>query len=663
MSVRGVAIGAVLLVSMAGRAAAQEPPAVPAAAGLAPAVPARPAAVARGARGVNFSFDAADIKLLIRLVGEITGRRFVMGDKVEGTVTVISSAPVPVSEVYPLFLSILEARGFTVVEREGTSFVIPLAEAAPTAMAPMSADGTGLVTRILKPIHIDAVDFGRSIEPLVRGGKAGGVTAFAPSNHLLITDTADSVRRIELILAEIDRPGAGSSIEVVPLKHASAEELSRQVSTAIAGAEKAGSAISRHIRQVAEGGALQPSGALVVASPHANSLVLVGTAVQIAEIRKVIAMLDVEPPSGGGRLNAIFLKYLSAQEAATNLNALLARTVEKDQRQRIAVEPNLANNALVIDAGPTDFQWLKELIEKLDQAPQQVLVEVVIAEMDLGKQLDLGVEWATTKKPEGDSVTAMGRSRPGPEDTIMNAITQGIFPQGIAVGIAHGADDDGAPRLSFVLQALRQNRDVRILSSVPLWAQNNAEAKVNVVENIPVLKSTIEGGAGTSRDVIQNIDRMDVGIKLKLKPHVNPDGQITLELNPSIEAIVDEGSPEVAYTPTIARREVTTTVTVPDRSTVVITGLIRQDQVKQEYKVPVLGDIPLLGALFRYTSDRTVRNNLLIFVTPTLITDMKQAAALRRTMEERTQVPPMTNVAVSASIPEGAPPPAADRRE
>ena len=658
MNLRGVAVGAVLLVSMAGRAAAQEPPAVPASTGL-----ARPAAVVRGAGGVNFSFDAADIKLLIRLVGEITGRRFVMGDKVEGTVTVISSAPVPVSEVYPLFLSILEARGFTVVEREGTSFVISLAEAAPTAMAPMSADGTGLVTRILKPIHIDAVDFGRSIEPLVRGGKAGGVTAFAPSNHLLITDTADSVRRIELILAEIDRPGAGSSIEVVPLKHASAEELSRQVAAAIAGAEKAGSAISRHIRQVAEGGALQPSGALVVASPHANSLVLVGTAVQIAEIRKVIAMLDVEPPSGGGRLNAIFLKYLSAQEAATNLNALLARTVEKDQRQRIAVEPNLANNALVIDAGPTDFQWLKELIEKLDQAPRQVLVEVVIAEMDLGKQLDLGVEWATTKKPEGDSVTAMGRSRPGPEDTIMNAITQGIFPQGIAVGIAHGADDDGAPRLSFVLQALRQNRDVRILSSVPLWAQNNAEAKVNVVENIPVLKSTIEGGAGTSRDVIQNIDRMDVGIKLKLKPHVNPDGQITLELNPSIEAIVDEGSPEVAYTPTIARREVTTTVTVPDRSTVVITGLIRQDQVKQEYKVPVLGDIPLLGALFRYTSDRTVRNNLLIFVTPTLITDMKQADALRRTMEERTQVPPVTNVAVSASIPEGAPPPAADRRE
>lgn len=606
-----------------------------------PAAPGGPVAAAPGGPVVNFNFDAADIRLLAKLVGEMTGRRFVVGDKVTGNITVVSPTPVPAAQVYPLFLSVLESRGFTVIDREGATFIVPMIEQTGMVPTPVvtGPGGTGLVTRIFRLQHAEAADFAKAIEPMVRGGKAGMIVPFPPSNQVIVTDTEDNLRRISQILEQIDQTGASRTIEVVRLQYASADELGQQVMAALTGAEKAGSAVSRHLRQVAEGGATLPADALVVASAQANSLVLVGTPVQITELKRIIALLDIEPGSGHGRMNAIFLKYLSADEAAKSLTALLAKTVDKDARQRMAIEANVANNALIVDATPMEFQRVRELVESLDLAPQQVMVEILIAEVAVGKQLDLGVEWASIETPDNDRLTALGRSRPGSTDAMLDAVKNNVFPQGLAVGVAKGTDANGLPRVPFMLQALAQNRDLRILSSVPLWAQNNVEAKVNVVENIPVLKSTIEGGAGTSRDVIQNIDRMDVGIKLVVTPHVNPDREITLQLNPTIEAVTDPGSSETQFAPTIARREVKTTVTVPDGATVVLSGLIRDDRVKQEYKVPLLGDIPVLGWLFRYHMNKNQRNNLLIFVTPRLVKDMHDADAMSRSLEKRTEMP------------------------
>lgn len=400
--------------------------------------------------------------------------------------------------------------------------------------------------------------------------------------------------------------------------------------------------MARHLQQVGEGYGSLPSDVVVVPSTHANTLVVVGTPVQLRELREVVAKMDVEATSGYGRLHSIFLRYLSAEEAAKSLNALLAKSVDKDQRAAISIEHNVANNALIVDAAPQDYEYLRKLVDELDRIPQQVLVEVLIAEIAAGKSLDLGVQLAATEQPREGSTTVLGRSRPGKTDVLMDAVEQGIFPQGIAVGIARGTYTDAGgnvlPNIPLVVQALAANQDVKILSNVPLWAQNNTEATVSVVENVPILRSTIEGGSGTSRDVIQNIDRIDVGIKLKVTPHVNPDGEITLQLNPSIEAIIDEGPSDVAFAPTISKREVSTTVTVPDRATVVISGLIREDVVKQAWKVPFLGDIPLIGWFFRSKSDRTQRTNLLIFVTPHIVTDMDVALRLQKSLEKRTRI-------------------------
>ena len=592
---------------------------------------------------VNFSFDNADIRLLVRLVGELTGRRFVLDERVVGQVTVMAPAPLAVDQVYPLLLSILEARGFTIVERDGAHFVVPLPErpaVAPPVYGPAEAVGEGWITRVFRLEHVDVTDAARSIESLVRGAKAGGLAVFAPSNHLIVTDTAASVRRVASVLAELDQPGAGRAIEVVALQHASAEEVAGQVMAAMAGAEGAGARVSRHLRQVAEGATSAPTDLLVVPAAHSNSLVLVGPPVPLAEMKRIIGLLDVESPSGGGRLNAVFLKYLAAEDAAKSLNAVLARTVEKDARQRISIEANVPNNALLIESSPRDFQWLRELVETLDRPPQQVMIEILIAEVTLGSQLDLGVQWNTIEAPRDGTTTVVGRSRPGETDTLMNAVTEGVFPQGLTIGVARGFDDEGRPRVPFLLEALQQNRDVRILSNVPLWAQNNREASVSVVDNIPLLRSTIEGGSGTARDVIQNIDRVDVGIKLRVTPHINPDRQVTIQLNPSIEAIVDSGPANTAFAPTIAKREMQTTVTVPDGDTVVLGGLIRQDRINRVARVPLLGDIPLLGHLFRYTYEQTQRNNLLVFVTPRVVTEGARADEVRRDLEHRANMRP-----------------------
>ncbi|MBP7831138.1 MAG: hypothetical protein KA248_14615 [Kiritimatiellae bacterium] len=594
---------------------------------------------------VNFSFDQVDVRLLVKLVGDMTGRRFVVDKGVTGTVTVISPAPVPSSEVYPLFASILEAHGFAVVEREGLCYVMPLPERGVAGGRIVGPDGDvtggGLVTRVIRVQHISAIELRKILEPMVRGGKSGALVAFGPSNHLLVTDTAESVKQLERIVSELDKPGAGQAAEFVALQHASAEEVAAQLLSAMRGLQTAGQSLSRHVQQVAEGGASVPTDVAVVPAVSANGLVLVGAPVQVAELKRIVQMMDVEPAAGQGRLHAVFLKYLSADEAGKSLNALLAKTAEKDQRQRIAIEPNISNNALIIEASAQDFELVRALLAQLDQMPQQVLVEVLIAEVAVGNDLDFGVEWATIDVPKSGRTTAIGRSRPGETDEIMDLVTEQVFPQGMAIGVARGtytdADGNIVPRIPFLMRALAQSRDVKILSNIPLWAQNNTEASLSVVDNIPVLKSTIEGGSGTARDVIQNIDRMDVGIKLKLTPHVNPEQEVLMQLNPSIEAITDEG-PEDMFAPTIAKREVSTTVTVPDKATVIISGLIREDEVRYVGKVPILGDIPLLGLLFRSQSTRKQRTNLLIFVTPHIVTDIREAADLKKSLERQAQL-------------------------
>ena len=605
-------------------------------AGGASAQAAEPAAADNG-RGVQFNFEQADIRLVAQIVGKTTGKTFVVPEGVTGKVTILTQGTIPVEEVYPLFLVMLESSGYTVAERSGVFTVTPLPGGP--ALPAGSGLGGGLITKLIPLKNVGAAEVKKSFEPLVRGGKEGALEVFAPGNHLIVTDTAANVARLEALVAEVDKPGAGNAIEVVVLKHAGAEEVADQLRATFGATDSAVSKINRHFQQVVGGTGGQPTDFTVVAAPQANSLILVGLPMQNAEAKRIIEMMDVENPHGFGRLNAIFLKYLSAEEASKSLNSLLGKapTAEGVAAPRdIAIEPSVANNALLVDASAQDFEYVRRLVERLDVVPQQVLVEVLIAEVNLEKGLDLGVEWFGIEQPSGDGTGGFTRSRYGDSDSMMGLMTNFFFPQGLSMGILSGTftapNGTEYNQIPVYLKALASDRDLKILSNIPLWAQNNLEASVSVVENIPILKSSVEG-SGSDRDYIQNIERIDVGIKLKLTPHVNPDREIQLDLNPSIESVVEESGSSQQYTPTISKREVKTTVTIPDRTTVVLSGLIREDVTQIASKIPFLGDLPLIGALFRSTSDSKKRTNLLIFVTPRIVTDMKMAEKEKARLE------------------------------
>ncbi|MDD5678963.1 MAG: type II secretion system secretin GspD [Kiritimatiellae bacterium] len=618
--------------------------------------------VSAGDTFVNFNFDQVDIRFLVKLVGDLTGKRFVIDKEIDGKVTVVTPPQIPLSEVYPLFISILEAAGCAVVEREGISRIVTRDKRV-TPIAPVMGENEqtpadGVITKVIHIDNLRAADVRRLLEPMVDQGKSGAMGVLETTNHLIITDIAASIRRIEQIIAQIDKPGMARTTELYVLRFADAAGIATELNQAMTSAdskqETQGEQLRQRLPKTAEGGttvAALPSDAVVVAAPHSNSLILVGTPGQIAELKRIIATMDSEPRSGYGHLQAIFLKYLSSDEAAKTLTALISKRAEKPQNQKISIESNLDNNALLVDAAPEDFKMVKELIEQIDLPPQRVLVEVMIAELTLSDGSSLGAELLVGGNvSQGSTVAVGGMHTSEGDDTLMSQITSGTVPDGLTFGVAQGSytDSDGNvvpyfPALINII-AIQKKGKFKILSNIPLWSQNNQPATVTIGKNIPMLKSTVSSGAGTAKDYIDNIDRVDVGIKLAVTPHINPNREVLMKLNPRIEAILVESTGGKAFTPTIAKREVTTTLTVPDGDTIVISGLMREDTVTSDRKIPYLGSIPLLGWLFHTKSEAVERTNLLIFVTPHVATKAASARALTDMIKSKTAFQAETNM-------------------
>jgi len=603
---------------------------------------------------VNFSFDQVDVRSFVKLVGDITGKKFVVADTVAGKITVVSPR-IKKSDVYPLFVSILESVGCSVAEQDGLFRVIQtvprITPTAPVVGPNEKTPDSGMITKVLRPKNVTAVELRKLLESKVSGGKTGSIGAIDESNHLIVTDTAEAIKQIERIVSEVDQPGTSRIIELVPLKFAGAEDLASQLNSALSEQESQGEALRNRLPAVpgvAESN--KKRSAVVVASPHSNSLILVGSSAQITDLKRILQTMDVDMPSGRGRLNAIFLKYLSSDEASKSLNSLLSKTMEKDSKtsgsvRKISIESSAANNALIVDSTVGDFEVVKKLVEQLDKIPQQVHIEVIIAEKSDSDSLDVGVEMTALSMPTavGSTVVQGSTKLTSGTDSLMTSIQSGVFPRGISVGVAKGTSlaTDGTVSKGYPgainIDAIRKTGKVKIRSTTALEAQNNKEATISIVNEIPVLKSTIQGGSGTSRDVIQNLDRMDVGIKLKLTPYIIPGGEVRMVLNPSIEAVIDAGT-SGSYAPTIAKREVSTTVTVPDGRTIVIAGLTRNDKTKVVRKIPILGSIPILGILFRSTSDAEETTNMLIFVTPRIVNDMTNVESVMKDWETKTDL-------------------------
>jgi len=601
-------------------------------------------------RVVNFTFDQVDVRTFVKLVGEITGGRFVVGDDIEGKITVVSPRVAP-DEVYPLFVSILESVGCTVLKEEHVHRVVKLA-ANPTRFGVVvgpddTLPGDGIVTRVIRLSHVSVAAVQKVLAASAGKKDTGAIGAIEETNHLVVTDTSRNIQRIEKIVREIDQPGLAQTTEVVSLLYAGAERVAEQINRALAEDETRADQLRRRLTKGSSSSSASSGGAVAVAAPHSNSLILVGSPSRILSLKSLIAKMDVDTPSGRGRLNAIFLNYMSSEEAAKSITALLAQSAEKkasSEERKISIEAIPSSNALIVDAGHGDFEIVRRLVSQLDEPPQQVHIAVLIAEVSESDGFQFGVEMAALDQPDssGDTILQGGFTTKDDSSTLMDAVQSGVFPNGISLGLASlvGEDADGNSILGFPgyinIDALKKKGNFRVKSETSLQAQNNKEATVSVVNEIPILKSTVEDGSGTAKDIIQNIERVDVGIKLKITPHVIPSDEIRLELNPSIEAVIDDGPDGTQFAPTIAKREVSTTVTVEDGKTVVIAGLTREDEQEISSRVPLLGSIPLLGWIFRRESSVIERTDILIFVTPRLVGARNSDDDVKRDWEKRT---------------------------
>jgi len=610
---------------------------------------------------VNFTFDQVDVRTFVKIVGDMTGRRLVVDQNVEGKITVISPK-IASKDVFPFFASILESVGASVVQEQGDVYRVVSIGPRTTKSAPVvgpdeQTPGEGIISKVIRLNYVNAGEIRKVLEPKVQGGKEGAIGAIESSNYLIITDTAANIARLERLVAEVDKPGVSRASEVITLKYAAAQDMADQLTRAMSGGTDP--RVRRYSAPVAPGAAssddTQPP--VIVAAPHSNSILIVGNQAQLAELRKIIALMDVETPAGAGRLQAIFLQYIAAEDAAKSINNLIGKTTQagpgggvvkqpQTLSSGITVEPYAANNALLIDAMPKDFALISELVSKLDRMPEQVLVVVLIAEMSAGDNFNWSVDGLAMQSPAKIGQTVIQGSGTMRQDAnvLMDAVQNSILPKGISVALAHGdtVASDGSVSFSYPallnVDAYKEKGNFNVKANIPLWTQNNKEATASIVNNIPILKSTISG-SGSTRDVIQNIDRLDVGIKLKVTPHINPAGEVMMMLSPRIDALVNPSSGSDSLAPTIASREITTTVTVPNGRTIILSGLIRSDRKKVERKVPILGYIPLIGWLFRHTEENEENTNLLVFVTPYVVKDFEAAQRLTDSWREITAIP------------------------
>ena len=661
--VYAVAASAATVLAQTPAAASPEPAAAPASASV---------RTAESEDFLLFNFEQVDIRLFTQIVGTFTGRRFVVAEDVAGKITVVSPK-VSRESAYPLFVGVLESSGFT-VQREGEIDRIVRLPERKTGMGAIVADGDekpryGLVTRIMHLEHVNASEMRKMLEAHLQ--RKDSVSALDETNHLILTDTAEGVQRVEDLVKHLDKPGMARVMEVIPLEHADAVALARQIGAAYAQTQSRAEQLLTRIPG-AEGPAQAVSAMsapTLVPAEHANRLIVTGTAKQVEQIRELVRQMDISAPTGRSALNVVLLSYLKAEDVAKNLTTLLEKsavqTAAASNKRHLSIEAVPANNALLVDAAPEDFLEVKRLVESLDIMPQQVHISVLIAEIASGDAETLGVAITALNAPDsvGDNAFA-GASRLHADsasgDGILSSISQGVFGEGLTFGIAHGSHLDAAGNIVadypaiFNLDMIRRNSKVKILSDTSLGAQNNHPAEVAIVDNIGVLESTVSG-SGADRDFIQNIKRMDVGVKVNMTPYIIPGGLVKVELEPSIEAVTDTGGSD-QYVPTISKRMVKTTMTVPDGQTIVIAGLTRNDESEIKKKVPLLGDIPLLGWLFRWNSKSATKTNILIFVTPTIMTDVADAVAVRQALEAKSGI-------VAESLAEELKAPAPEKEE
>jgi general secretion pathway protein D len=597
--------------------------------------PGKPSAAAP-AQGdqITLNFQDVDIRALINTVSEVSGRNFIVDPRVKGKVTLVSGGPLDAEQIYNVFLSVLEVHNFSAVPSGSVIKIIPSnivkQQPTPTVYSDTAGTSDDQVTQVYQLKHASVQDLVPILRPLLP--PTSHFAAHAPTNTLVFTDTRANVQRLLDIITRVDIPDRRTSIHVVYLKHAQASSMAPVLEQLTVGMAR-------------QGDPKAPSRNLTVQGDDAtNALIINAPDAEFQLLQAVIDQLDIERPDVGD-VHVVYLRYAKASELVELLNQISRReTAATDAQQgaraaEVVVQADDATNALVIHAKEDNFRTMKSVIDRLDVRREQVFVETIIAEVSATKASDLGVEWQfrDTNTPTGETTGS----------TNFSDITGGLT-LGYLNNLVESVTGAIVPDLSVVLRALRTDANTNILSTPNLLTLDNETAEIVVAQEVPFVTGQFTtnvdtgtavtttpdtgDGAAVTQNLInpfQTIERKDVGLTLQITPQINEGNTIRLEINQEISNVSQqpvEGATDVVTD----KRMITATVQVDDGQIIVLGGLIRDDVVDSVEWVPILGKIPVLGALFRRKSKETRKINLMVFLRPKIIRSNTDIAGFTR---------------------------------
>jgi general secretion pathway protein D len=582
----------------------------------------------------NVNFKGTDIQEFINIVGRNLEKTVIVDPAVRGKIDVRSYEPLNEEQYYSFFLNVLEVYGYAVIKMDNGVLKIVKSKDAKTSAIPVLDDGQGsvsdsVITRVI-PVHNVSV---RQLSPLLRqlvnNAGAGNVVHYDPANIILLTGRSAVVARLVSIIKRVDQAG-NKDVDVIELKNASAAEIVRIVE-----------ALNRSDDAKNTPELLQPK---VVADERTNSILLSGDPKVRARLSSLIKQLDVEMATKSNN-QVVYLKYAKAEELVDVLkgvseNLKAQKKVDgKDDSSRsdVMISAHVATNSLVLSAPQDIMKAMLEVIKQLDIRRAQVLIEALIVEMSEGDGINLGVQWGSIENGSaiqfGNTDASIGKVMVGLEEAKDKTTTEYYYDNS-GVRHAYTSKDSGdystlSEALSGVegaavsiamgdwtalINAVSTDSNSNILSSPSITVMDNGEASFVVGEEVPVLTGSTS--SANNSNPFQTVDRKEVGIKLKVVPQINEGDSVQLKIEQEVSNVAAaNGAVDVRFN----KRELNTSVLVQDGQMLVLGGLIDERTQESESKVPLLGDIPLLGYLFRSTSTKVEKKNLMIFIKPTII--------------------------------------------
>jgi len=654
----------VLLSCLCGAAQAQTPPAQPA-----------PANQENG-NLVSLNFNNVDIDAVVKAIGKISGKNFVVDPRVKGNLNIVTNSPVPRSLTYSILLSALRLQGYAAIEGNGVTTILPEADAkmhsVPVGKARTQATGDKIVTEVFQIRHESASQLLQVIRPLVTPNNT--VSVYPGNNSLVITDYAENLGRIGKIIESIDVPPSDS--QIIPVLHASAIDLAAMLNKLYADTSAGG------------GAATEPSMKVnILADARSNSLLVrAENRSRMQAVRSMAAQLD--QAGATSNIRVIFLKNANATKVAQTLRAVLTGDAggsstpssntslsannntntntsnnsltstnnstsglsgsggnfsQSNNNSNVVGGGNIfadvANNALVITGTDAIYNNIRAVVDELDRRQAQVYVEALIAEITSDRAAEYGIQWQSAM-PTNGSTTAYGGTNFGSISSGNNIIGvasalatgTGTVAKGMNFIIGSGAvkiNGTEIMNLNLLARLLESDAKANILSTPSILTVDNEEAKIVVGKNVPFITGSYTTTSTTSSTPFQTYERKDVGLTLKIKPQITEGGSIRMQVYQEVSAVIDSTTSSTSGAST-TKRSIESTVVVDNGNIIALGGLMQDSYSGSVEKVPVLGDLPFIGALFRYDTRSRSKTNLMIFLRPRVLRSAEDSAELSR---------------------------------